>query len=50
MTLAWCYVALRIAHSLWQALVNIIKVRFMLFAVSSLVLFALLVRAALQVS
>lgn len=47
--LAWSYVALRVVHSLWQALVNIIKVRFALFAVSSLVLFALLVRAAMQV-
>ena len=49
LALAWAYVALRIVHSLWQALVNVIKVRFALFAVSSLVLFALLVRAAMQV-
>ena len=47
--LAWSYVALRIVHSLWQALVNVIKVRFALFAVSSLVLFALVARAAMQV-
>ena len=47
--LAWSYVALRIVHSLWQALANVIKVRFVLFAVSSLVLFALLARAAMQV-
>ena len=47
--LAWSYVVLRIVHSLWQALVNVIKVRFVLFAVSSLVLFALVVRAAMQV-
>ena len=47
--LAWSYVALRIVHSLWQALVNVIKVRFVLFAVSSLVLFALVARAAMQV-
>ena len=47
--LAWSYVALRIAHSLWQVLVNVIPVRFALFAVSSLVLFALLIRAAVQV-
>ena len=48
--LAWSYVALRIVHSLWQALVNVIPVRFALFAVSSLVLFALVTRAAMQVS
>ena len=47
--LAWSYVALRVVHSLWQALVNRIPVRFALFAVSSLVLFALLARAAMQV-
>ncbi|GHC10665.1 MAPEG family protein [Thermomonas carbonis] len=49
LALAWTYVALRVVHSLWQALVNVIPVRFALFAVSSLVLFALVVRAALQV-
>jgi hypothetical protein len=48
--LAWSYVGLRVVHSLWQALVNVIPVRFALFAVSSLVLFALLARAAMQVS
>ncbi len=47
--LAWSYVALRVVHSLWQALVNVIPVRFMLFALSSLVLFALLARAAMAV-
>ena len=47
--LAWAYVALRVVHSLWQALVNNIQVRFALFTLGSLVLFALIVRAALQV-
>lgn len=47
--LAWSYVGLRVVHSLWQALVNVIPVRFALFALSSLVLFALLARAAMQV-
>ena len=47
--LAWGYVVLRIAHSLWQALVNRIPVRFALFLLSSLVLFALVARAALRV-
>ncbi|MGH8441698.1 MAG: MAPEG family protein [Nevskiaceae bacterium] len=49
LALAWAYVALRVAHSLWQALVNGIPTRFYLFAASSLVLFALTIRAALQV-
>lgn len=44
--LAWAYVALRIVHSLVQVLVNNIKLRFAVFAVSSLVLFALALRAA----
>ncbi len=47
--LAWAYVALRVAHSLWQATVNVIPIRFYLFSASSLVLFALTVKAALQV-
>ena len=47
--LAWAYVALRVAHSLVQVLVNRIKLRFAVFSVSSLVLFALAIRAALQV-
>jgi hypothetical protein len=47
--LAWMYVALRVAHSLWQALVNVIPIRFYLFSASSLVLFALTVKAALRV-
>ena len=47
--LAWGYVALRIVHSLWQALFNRIPVRFALFLLSSLALFALVARAALRV-
>ena len=42
--LAWAYVVLRIAHSLVQATRNVIMVRFMVFAVASLVLLILLVR------
>lgn len=49
-TLAWAYVALRVAHSLLQALWNNINARFALFATSSLVLMALTVRAALALS
>lgn len=48
-TLAWCYVGLRVVHTLQQALWNKIEVRFVLFTLSSLVLIALIVRAALLV-
>ncbi len=48
-TLAWCYVVLRIVHSLHQTLWNKIEVRFLLFFLSSLVLIALIVRAAMLV-
>lgn len=47
--LAWAYVGLRVAHSIFQSLVNKIEVRFALFALSSLVLMALTARAAMQV-
>jgi hypothetical protein len=43
--LAWAYVGLRVVHSLIQALVNIIILRFAVFTVASLVLLALAVRA-----
>jgi len=46
-TLAWVYVGLRILHSLWQATVNTIPVRFTLFVLGSTVLGALAVRALL---
>ena len=39
--------ALRIAHSLWQSLVNTIPVRFSLFGLSSLALAVMAVRAVL---
>ena len=45
--LAWAYVALRMAHSLFQATVNRILVRFYLFALSGVTLIALTVRAAI---
>ncbi len=45
-TLAWAYVGLRVLHSLVQALVNKIEVRFALFALSSLLLIALTVNVA----
>jgi hypothetical protein len=45
--LAWAYVALRIAHSLIQALINKVMIRFAVFAAASLVLLVLTLRAAL---
>jgi len=45
--LAWTYVALRIAHSLIQNTVNIITLRFTIFMISSVVLGAMAVHAAL---
>lgn len=44
--LAWGYVGLRIVHSLWQALINTVPVRFTLFSVSTALLLALAIRAA----
>ena len=44
--LAWGYVVLRIAHSLVQALINKVMIRFALFAVASLVLLVMTMRAA----
>ena len=48
LVLAWTYVALRVAHSIWQSLFNVVVPRFVLFALSSLVLFSLVARAALR--
>ena len=44
-TAAWFYVALRIVHSLWQALVNVVAVRFALFLAASAALIYLAWRA-----
>jgi hypothetical protein len=44
--LAWAYVALRIAHSLVQALINKVMIRFALFAAASLVLLVMAIQAA----
>lgn len=46
--LAWTYVALRVAHSLVQATVNIVMIRFLIFTVGTLVMFALFVRTAID--
>ena len=43
--LAWGYVALRIVHSIWQATVNTIPVRFTLFILSTICLLLLAIHA-----
>ena len=48
-TLAWAYVGLRIVHSLVQATINKVMVRFLIFALSSLVLMALTLHLVLAV-
>jgi hypothetical protein len=45
--LAWAYVVLRIVHSLVQATVNIVRVRFSIFALSTLCLVSLTLHAAI---
>jgi hypothetical protein len=45
--LAWAYVGLRVVHSLVQATINFIPVRFYLFAAGSLCLMAIAVRDVL---
>ena len=47
--LAWAYVGLRVIHSLVQATVNRVMLRWALFMASQLVLTVLVVRAALAV-
>ena len=44
--LAWAYVVLRIVHSLVHALINKVLIRFALFAVASLILLLMTIRAA----
>ena len=47
--IAWAYVALRIVHSLVQATSNRVQTRFVLFVLSSVLLIALTLHAALAV-
>lgn len=47
--LAWAYVAFRIAHSIVQATINRVIIRFALYALSSLALIALILHAAIAV-
>jgi hypothetical protein len=46
--LAWAYVGIRVVHSLVQATVNRIVVRFLIFNLGSLVLLAFTVREAMR--
>jgi hypothetical protein len=48
-TIAWAYVGLRVAHSLLQILSNRVLFRFLLFALSSVALIALVVHAVMAV-
>ncbi|MCB2084128.1 MAG: MAPEG family protein, partial [Sphingomonadaceae bacterium] len=43
--LAWAYVALRIVHSVYQATVNVVAVRFLIFLLATGALLVLAVRA-----
>lgn len=45
--LAWGYTVLRVVHSIWQATVNTVSIRFMLFMLSTLCLAILAVQAFL---
>lgn len=47
--LAWAYVVLRVIHSIIQATINRVMLRFWVFALSSFVLMALVGRAAMAV-
>jgi hypothetical protein len=47
--LAWLYVTLRVAHSLVQATINIVMLRFAIFMAATLVLLVMSIRAALIV-
>jgi hypothetical protein len=47
--LAWGYVGFRVVHSLVQSTVNIVAIRFALFALASLCLLGLTTHAALRI-
>ncbi|HYC53747.1 MAG TPA: MAPEG family protein [Candidatus Binatia bacterium] len=46
-TLAWSYVVIRVAHSIVQSTFNFVPVRFAVFSLGSIVLFAIGLRALL---
>lgn len=50
LTIAWAYVGLRVVHSIVQATVNRVIVRFALFSLSTLCLIALTLHAALALA
>ena len=45
LTLAWAYAILRIVHSLWQILVNVTAIRFLIFLASTLCLLVMAINA-----
>ena len=47
--LAWGYVALRVVHSIVQSTVNIVQIRFPLFALATLCLLGLTVHAGARI-
>jgi hypothetical protein len=47
--IAWAYVLLRVVHSLVQAVVNVIMLRFVLFTLATIALAVLAIRAAILV-
>ena len=44
---AWAYVGLRIVHSLWQGLINLVPVRVTLFTAATVCLWVLAIRAVM---
>ena len=49
LVMAWAYVGLRVVHSLIQALINVIILRFAVFMAASVILVLLAIRAATAV-
>lgn len=48
-TLAWAYLVLRVIHSVYQAKINVVKIRAAIFVLSSVVMLILSLRALLSV-
>jgi hypothetical protein len=48
-SLAWLYVVLRVAHSVVQATINVVLIRFALFMAATIVLAVMTINAALRV-
>jgi hypothetical protein len=46
-SLAWAYTGIRVVHSLYQSLVNVVMVRFAIFVLSTICLLALTVMAVI---